>query len=103
MSTAFSTIFHNISPFFCIEQKDEAIELYKKGIRELELGLALECSINEQGDSWHRVQQINDKMKTNLQMAKDRLLFLGIFRNFDSQKTNFFFNSKIFLIVFSTR
>jgi spastin len=55
-----------------------AIELYKKGIYELEKGIAVECN-GGRGEVWERAQRLNDKMKTNLAMAKDRLDFLGMF------------------------
>lgn len=55
-----------------------AIELYKKGIDELEKGIAVECN-GGRGEVWERAQRLNEKMKTNLCMAKDRLDFLGEF------------------------
>ncbi|KAK2160253.1 hypothetical protein LSH36_137g04022 [Paralvinella palmiformis] len=57
------------------DRKDQAIELYKKGIDELEKGLAVE--ITGQGETWDRARKLKDKMETNLVMAKDRLDFLG--------------------------
>nr|CAD7425239.1 unnamed protein product [Timema monikensis] len=59
-------------------QKELAIELYKKGISELEKGIALEC-IGGRGEVWERAQRLHEKMKTNLAMARDRLDFLGKF------------------------
>ncbi|XP_012545043.1 spastin isoform X3 [Bombyx mandarina] len=56
-------------------QKELAIELYKKGIFELERGIAVDCW-GGRGDAWQRAQKLHDKMKTNLGMAKDRLHFL---------------------------
>ncbi|XP_001600109.2 spastin isoform X1 [Nasonia vitripennis] len=56
--------------------KEMAIELYKKGIDELEKGIAVECN-GGRGEVWERAQRLNDKMKTNLAMAKDRLDFLA--------------------------
>ncbi|KAK6635788.1 hypothetical protein RUM44_001042 [Polyplax serrata] len=56
--------------------KDLAIELYKKGIIELEKGVAVECN-GGKGELWERAQRLHDKMKTNLSMAKDRLEFLS--------------------------
>lgn len=58
--------------------KELAIELYKKGIMELELGIAVECS-GGKGELWERAQRLHEKMKTNLSMAKDRLQFLGMY------------------------
>ncbi|CAH1363704.1 hypothetical protein MTP99_000038 [Tenebrio molitor] len=56
-------------------QKDLAIELYRKGITELELGIAVQCW-GGRGEVWERAQRLHEKMKTNLAMAKDRLQFL---------------------------
>lgn len=57
-------------------QKELAIELYRKGITELELGIAVPCW-GGRGEVWERAQRLHEKMKTNLGMAKDRLQFLG--------------------------
>ncbi|XP_077296765.1 spastin isoform X8 [Arctopsyche grandis] len=56
-------------------QKELAIELYKKGIGELEQGIAVECWAGR-GEAWQRAQRLHDKMQTNLGMARDRLHFL---------------------------
>ncbi|XP_066586929.1 spastin isoform X3 [Prorops nasuta] len=56
-------------------QKEMAIELYKKGIGELEKGIAVDCH-GGGGEVWERAQRLHDKMRTNLSMAKDRLDFL---------------------------
>lgn len=53
-----------------------AIDLYKKGIGELEKGIAVECN-GGHGEVWEHAQRLHDKMCTNLAMAKDRLDFLG--------------------------
>ncbi|XP_074648903.1 spastin-like isoform X2 [Tubulanus polymorphus] len=52
-------------------RKEYCIDLYKMGIRELEKGIALE--ISGQGDSHERSKRLQEKMLTNLVMAKDRL------------------------------
>lgn len=57
--------------------KEVAIELYKKGITELEKGIAIDCR-NGKGEVWERAQRLHEKMKQNLIMAKDRLNFLGM-------------------------
>ncbi|XP_076235240.1 spastin isoform X3 [Calliopsis andreniformis] len=57
-------------------QKELAIELYKKGIGELEKGIAIECT-GGRGEVWEHAQRLHDKMRTNLAMAKDRLDFLA--------------------------
>ncbi|XP_024936042.1 spastin isoform X3 [Cephus cinctus] len=57
-------------------QKEMAIELYKKGIGELEKGIAVECK-GGRGEVWERAQRLQEKMRTNLSMAKDRLDFLA--------------------------
>nr|CAH7752257.1 unnamed protein product [Callosobruchus chinensis] len=56
-------------------QKELAIDLYRKGITELELGIAVQCW-GGRGEVWERAQRLHEKMKTNLAMAKDRLQFL---------------------------
>ncbi|XP_014226743.1 spastin isoform X2 [Trichogramma pretiosum] len=61
--------------------KEMAIDLYKKGIDELEKGIAVECN-GGRGEVWERAQRLNDKMRTNLTMAKDRLDFLTSGRKF---------------------
>lgn len=63
---------------FVLGQKEVAIELYRKGIRELELGIAVDCW-GGRGETYERAQRLHDKMQTNLSMARDRLHFLGIF------------------------
>ncbi|XP_058466569.1 spastin isoform X2 [Malaya genurostris] len=57
-------------------QKELAIELYRKGILELERGIAVECW-GGRGEVWERAQRLHDKMQTNLSMARDRLHFLA--------------------------
>lgn len=59
-------------------QKELAIELYRKGITELELGIAVQCW-GGRGEVWERAQRLHEKMKTNLVMARDRLQFLGMY------------------------
>lgn len=61
--------------------KEVAIELYKKGILELEKGIAIDCHSGK-GEVWERAQRLHEKMKTNLVMAKDRLNFLASGRKF---------------------
>lgn len=56
--------------------KELAIELYQKGIRELEEGIAVDCWSGN-GEVYERAQRLHEKMQTNLSMAKDRLHFLG--------------------------
>lgn len=55
--------------------KELAIKLYKRGIDELESGIAIDCS-HGKGEIWERAQRLQEKMKTNLTMAKDRLSLL---------------------------
>ncbi|XP_034940074.1 spastin isoform X2 [Chelonus insularis] len=56
--------------------KEMAIELYKKGIGELEKGVAVEC-YGGRGEVYERAQRLHEKMRANLAMAKDRLDFLA--------------------------
>ncbi|XP_034940073.1 spastin isoform X1 [Chelonus insularis] len=58
--------------------KEMAIELYKKGIGELEKGVAVEC-YGGRGEVYERAQRLHEKMRANLAMAKDRLDFLANF------------------------
>lgn len=55
--------------------KELAIDLYRKGIEELQKGIAIDFSQGK-GPSWERAHRLTDKMKVNLDMAKDRLDFL---------------------------
>ncbi|KAL1487994.1 hypothetical protein ABEB36_015374 [Hypothenemus hampei] len=66
-------------------QKDLAIDLYRKGITELELGIAVQCW-GGRGEVWERAQRLHEKMKTNLSMAKDRLQFLASGRKLNVAK-----------------
>ncbi|XP_052058183.1 spastin-like isoform X2 [Mytilus californianus] len=53
-------------------KQDIAIDMYKKGIIELEKGIAVDVSSGE-GSSWDRARRLQEKMVTNMVMAKDRL------------------------------
>ncbi|XP_042357891.1 spastin-like [Plectropomus leopardus] len=55
-------------------EKEEAVRWYKKGISELERGITVE--ITGQGEQYDRAKRLQDKMVTNLTMAKDRLALL---------------------------
>ncbi|XP_073528891.1 spastin isoform X1 [Phyllobates terribilis] len=72
--------FHHISMALRIDeqekdQKEQAIECYKKGIQELEKGIAVQVS--GQGEQYDRARRLQAKMTTNLIMAKDRLQLLA--------------------------
>ncbi|XP_014259911.1 spastin isoform X2 [Cimex lectularius] len=72
--------FEFISKALKIDEENEghkqiAIAYYKQGITELERGIAIECS-HGKGDVWDRAQRLQEKMKTNLAMANDRLNLL---------------------------
>ncbi|XP_054455996.1 spastin isoform X2 [Anoplopoma fimbria] len=54
--------------------KEQAVQWYKKGIAELESGIAIE--ITGQGEQYDRAKRLQDKMVTNLTMARDRLALL---------------------------
>ncbi|XP_061087025.1 spastin isoform X2 [Conger conger] len=54
--------------------KEQAVQWYKKGISELEKGIAIE--IMGQGEKSERAKRLQAKMTTNLIMAKDRLELL---------------------------
>ncbi|XP_034964204.2 spastin isoform X4 [Zootoca vivipara] len=55
-------------------QKEQAVEWYRKGIEELEKGIAV--LVTGQGDHCDRARRLQSKMVTNLAMAKDRLQLL---------------------------
>ncbi|KAM6459564.1 spastin isoform 2-T2 [Liasis olivaceus] len=55
-------------------QKEQAVEWYRKGIEELEKGIAV--LVIGQGDLYDRARRLQSKMMTNLAMAKDRLQLL---------------------------
>ncbi|KAM4592236.1 spastin-like isoform 2-T2 [Odontesthes bonariensis] len=71
-------------------EKGEAAQWYKRGIAELERGIAVE--ITGQGEQYDRAKRLQDKMVTNLTMAKDRLALLETTlaskRRSDSQRTS---------------
>lgn len=54
--------------------KRQAIEYYRKGVDELEKGIAVDCS--KPGPEWEKARKIHDKMRKNLTMAKERLEIL---------------------------
>ncbi|XP_016831123.1 spastin isoform X2 [Cricetulus griseus] len=60
--------------FFKAGQKEQAVEWYKKGIEELEKGIAV--IVTGQGEQCERARRLQAKMMTNLVMAKDRLQLL---------------------------
>ncbi|KAM4772097.1 spastin [Rhinophrynus dorsalis] len=72
--------FHYISMALRIDeqekdQKEQAVEWYKKGIEELEKGIAV--PVTGQGEQYDRARRLQAKMSTNLIMAKDRLQLLA--------------------------
>ncbi|XP_035807673.1 spastin [Amphiprion ocellaris] len=56
-------------------EKGEAVQWYKKGIAELERGIAVEIT-GQAGEQYDRAKRLQDKMVTNLTMARDRLALL---------------------------
>uniref|UniRef100_A0A8C7U7J0 Fidgetin-like protein 1 n=1 Tax=Oncorhynchus mykiss TaxID=8022 RepID=A0A8C7U7J0_ONCMY len=55
--------------------KEQAVQWYKRGIAELERGIAIKVA--ENGEKYERDKRLQAKMITNLIMAKDRLELLG--------------------------
>ncbi|XP_053333179.1 spastin isoform X2 [Clarias gariepinus] len=55
--------------------KHQAVQWYRKGIAELERGIRIE--VTGTGEKEERARRLQDKMKKNLIMAKDRLQLLG--------------------------
>ncbi|KAL3170702.1 hypothetical protein MRX96_044150 [Rhipicephalus microplus] len=51
-----------------------AVNLYRKGIEELQKGIAIDFS-HRQRPSWERAHRLTDKKKVNLIMVKDTLDF----------------------------
>lgn len=76
LKIAYFAMFSKYFNFRFQGHKELAIELYRKGIKELEDGIAVDCW-SGRGDVWDRAQRLHDKMQTNLSMARDRLHFLG--------------------------
>ncbi|KAL7845466.1 hypothetical protein AOLI_G00236580 [Acnodon oligacanthus] len=58
--------------------KDQAVEWYRKGITELEKGIAIQ--VTGTGEKSDRARRLQAKMTTNLTMAKDRLELLAKLR-----------------------
>uniref|UniRef100_A0AAQ4Q726 microtubule-severing ATPase n=1 Tax=Gasterosteus aculeatus aculeatus TaxID=481459 RepID=A0AAQ4Q726_GASAC len=56
--------------------KEEAAQWYKKGISELQRGIAVEIT-GQAGEQYDRSKRLQDKMVTNLTMARERLALLG--------------------------
>ncbi|KAG8193678.1 hypothetical protein JTE90_024041 [Oedothorax gibbosus] len=56
-------------------QKDVAINFYRLGIEELNRGIAVNCHQGT-GPTWERSRRLQEKMRTNLNMAMNRLQFL---------------------------
>ncbi|KAF1375913.1 hypothetical protein PFLUV_G00225130 [Perca fluviatilis] len=71
--------------------KEEAVQWYKKGISVLERGIEVEIT-GQAGEQYDRSKRLQDKMVTNLTMAKDRLALLEAAmankRRSDPQKTS---------------
>jgi len=51
--------------------KAEALDLYSRGVRELEKGVALEISV--EGEEATKAERLRSKMITNLDMARERV------------------------------
>uniref|UniRef100_A0AAX7VHJ9 Fidgetin-like protein 1 n=1 Tax=Astatotilapia calliptera TaxID=8154 RepID=A0AAX7VHJ9_ASTCA len=71
--------FEYISKALKIDEDDtgetkEVVQWYKKGISELERGIAIELTGHR--EQYDRAKRLQDKMVTNLTMAKDRLTLL---------------------------
>lgn len=71
--TFFCTVANSFMYF--LGNKETAMELYRRGISELECGIAVDCI--GRGEAYERAQRLQEKMRTNLIMAKERLDMLG--------------------------
>lgn len=56
-------------------QQDMAMDFYRRGIAELQKGIAIDTA--GRGQLWERAQRLRDKMRANLDMANDRLDYLA--------------------------
>jgi len=56
---------------------DTVIELYKKGLEELEIGIAIKIP-NQSDSRYKQAHDLREKMITNLKMTKDRLDHLSM-------------------------
>lgn len=54
-----------------LASKKRAVDFYKKGISELEIGLQIFC--DEEGEEWQKARKLQEKMKSNLKNTRDRL------------------------------
>ena len=63
---------------FSSDHKELAMELYRRGISELESGVAVD--VTGKGEVYERAQRLQEKMQTNLLMVNERLEMLGKFR-----------------------
>lgn len=51
--------------------KKRAVDFYRKGIHELEVGLQISC--DEEGEEWEKGRRLQEKMRSNLENTRDRL------------------------------
>ncbi|XP_071793381.1 spastin-like isoform X1 [Asterias amurensis] len=56
--------------------KKLALDYYRRGINELENGIAVDCQ--KPGVEWERAKRLQEKMRTNLEMAKERIDLLNV-------------------------
>ncbi|XP_064599851.1 spastin-like isoform X2 [Liolophura sinensis] len=56
-------------------RKEQAVELYRRGIGELQKGIAVD--VTGPGQAFDKARRLKDKMVTNLMMAEDRLEVLA--------------------------
>ncbi|KAI9560504.1 hypothetical protein GHT06_011437 [Daphnia sinensis] len=57
-----------------LKDKSLVIDLYSEGIKELESGISIQ--IEGIGESYEKAKRLQEKMRTTLQMARDRLIIL---------------------------
>ncbi|KAJ8045032.1 Spastin [Holothuria leucospilota] len=62
--------------------KKQALELYRKGVKELEQGIGVDCS--KDGPEWERARRLQEKMKNNMTMAKERIEILKSMRAYET-------------------
>ena len=60
-----------------VEKKQIVIDMYTRGIRELEAGIAIDLS-HIPGEAGERARRLQEKMEVNLQMVRERRERLGL-------------------------
>lgn len=54
-----------------LASKKRAVDFYKKGMNELEIGLQISC--DEEGEEWEKGRKLQEKMRSNMESSRGRL------------------------------